>query len=64
MAAFARVIGCEGDIAFDPSKPDWTPRKLMDSTRINALGWQAQVSLEAGLEKTYEDFLKHHTVLP
>ncbi len=60
----ARVIGFEGDIAFDPAKPDGTPRKLMDSTRLNALGWQAQVSLEAGLEKAYEDFLKNHATQP
>jgi GDP-L-fucose synthase len=57
----ARVIGFEGDIAFDASKPDGTPRKLMDSTRLNALGWQAQMGLEAGLKKTYEDFLKNYT---
>ena len=55
----ARVIGYAGDIAFDPRKPDGTPRKLMDSTRLNCLGWRAQVGLEAGLEKTYEDFLKN-----
>ena len=54
----ARVVGYPGDIAFDPSKPDGTPRKLMDSTRINALGWNAKESLEAGLKKAYEDFLK------
>ena len=57
----ARVIGYAGDITFDPSKPDGTPRKLMDSSRLNALGWQAQVGLEAGLEEAYEDFLKNHT---
>lgn len=55
--AIARVIGYQGDISFDPSKPDGTPRKLMESTRLNALGWQAKVDLEAGLEKAYEDFL-------
>lgn len=60
----ARVIGYQGDIAFDPSKPDGTPRKLMDSTRLNALGWQARVSLAAGLEKAYEDFLKQHAAQP
>ena len=59
--AIARVIGYAGDIAFDPSKPDGTPRKLMDSSRINALDWQAQVSLGAGLEKAYQDFLQNHT---
>jgi len=54
----ARVVGYPGDIAFDPSKPDGAPRKLMDSTRLNALGWNAKESLEAGLKKAYEDFLK------
>jgi GDP-L-fucose synthase len=56
----ARVIGYAGDIVFDTSKPDGTPRKLMDNTRINALGWQAQVGLDAGLEKAYEDFLQNY----
>ena len=60
----ARVIGYAGEIAFDPSKPDGTPRKLMDSTRLNALGWQARVGLEAGLEKAYEDFLTNQTAQP
>jgi len=60
----ARVIGYAGNIAFDPTKPDGTPRKLMDSTRLNALGWQAQVGLEAGLEKAYQDFLQNHTAQP
>lgn len=60
----ARVIGYSGDIAFDTTKPDGTPRKLMDSTRLNALGWQAQVDLETGLEKAYQDFLKNHTATP
>ena len=55
----ARVIGYSGDIAFDPNKPDGTPRKLMDSTRLNALGWQAQVELEDGLKAAYQDFLAH-----
>lgn len=60
----ARVIGFEGDIAFDPSKPDGTPRKLMDSSSLNALGWQAQMGLDAGLEKAYEDFLKSQAAQP
>jgi len=56
----ARAIGYQGGIAFDPSKPDGTPRKLMDSNRLNALGWQAKVDLEAGLANAYADFLKNH----
>ena len=57
----AKVIGYEGSISFDPTKPDGTPRKLMDSTRLNNLGWQASVSLEAGVQLAYSDFLKNHT---
>jgi GDP-L-fucose synthase len=60
----ARVIGYAGNIGFDPSKPDGTPRKLMDSTRLNALGWQAKVGLKAGLEKAYQDYLQNHTAQP
>jgi len=53
----ARVVGYRGVIVFDPSKPDGTPRKLMDSARIHSLGWQAKVGLSAGLEIAYADFL-------
>ena len=53
----ARTVGYIGPIHTDSTKPDGTPRKLMDSTRLNALGWQAQVGLEAGLKAAYEDFL-------
>jgi GDP-L-fucose synthase len=56
----AKVIGYEGSIEFDPTKPDGTPRKLMDSTRLNNLGWRARVSLEEGLWLAYSDFLKNH----
>lgn len=56
----ARVVGYNGAISFDTSKPDGTPRKLMDSSRLNALGWQAQVPLQTGLKLAYEDFLKNH----
>jgi len=55
----ARVIGFTGAIDFDPSKPDGSPKKLMDSTRLNALGWHAKVDLEAGLQAAYVDFLEH-----
>ena len=60
----ARVIGYPGDISFDPTKSDGSPRKLMDSARLNALGWQAQVNLEAGLDKVYLDFLQNHVAQP
>ena len=59
--AVAKVVGYEGVIQFDHSKPDGTHRKLMDSSRINSLGWQAKVSLEDGLTLAYQDFLQHLT---
>jgi GDP-L-fucose synthase len=52
------VIGYQGHISFDSTKPDGTPRKWMDSSRLNRLGWQATVGLEDGLKIAYEDFLK------
>jgi GDP-L-fucose synthase len=51
------VIGFSGDIKFDTSKPDGTPRKLMDSTRLHDLGWKHSTSLKEGLKKTYPFFL-------
>jgi GDP-L-fucose synthase len=58
--AVARTVGYTGAIDTDPTKPDGTPRKLMDSTRLNALGWQAQVGLVVGLKSAYEDFLTYY----
>lgn len=58
----AAVVGYQGAIDFDASKPDGTPRKLLDSSRLNSLGWQAKVSLQTGLEKAYEDFLKNYEI--
>ncbi len=52
-----QVVGYQGAIAFDASKPDGTPRKLMDSSRIQRLGWQAKVKLDIGLALAYADFL-------
>lgn len=49
----AEVVGFEGALSFDAAKPDGTPRKLMDVTRINALGWKATTSLRDGIAKTY-----------
>jgi GDP-L-fucose synthase len=56
----AQTVGYTGQIQTDATKPDGTPRKLMDSSRVNALGWKAQVGLEAGLKAAYADFLAHH----
>ena len=55
--AIGKTVGYQGVVDFDTSKPDGSPRKLMDSRRLNALGWQAQVSLDAGLANAYQDFL-------
>ena len=58
-----KVVGYEGDITFDPSKPDGAPRKLMDHNRINALGWRPKVSLEEGLQLAYANFLSPISVV-
>jgi GDP-L-fucose synthase len=50
------VVGYQGEITFDPTKPDGSPRKLMDSQRLNSLGWWPEVSLEDGLARAYADF--------
>ena len=54
--AIQRVTGYQGDILFDPTKPDGTPRKLLDVSRLSSLGWTARIPLEAGLESTYRWF--------
>jgi GDP-L-fucose synthase len=53
-----RIVGFSGEIVWDASKPDGTPRKLMDSSRLFALGWKPQVDLETGIRLAYEDFLE------
>ncbi|HCG6981476.1 TPA: GDP-L-fucose synthase [Vibrio parahaemolyticus] len=53
----AKVVGFEGEVVFDSSKPDGTPRKLMDVSRLASLGWKYKVELETGLRNTYEWFL-------
>jgi GDP-L-fucose synthase len=54
-----QVVGYTGEIIFDTSKPDGTPRKLMDVSRLNELGWSAPTSLQAGLAKAYTDFINN-----
>jgi len=54
----AKTVGFEGEIVNDTSKPDGTPRKLMDSTLINELGWRPRTTLEEGLREAYRDFLE------
>ncbi|MEI2274407.1 GDP-L-fucose synthase [Sphingobacterium sp. ML3W] len=52
------VIGYEGNISFDSSKPDGTPRKLMDVSKLHALGWKHKINLREGIKLAYTDFLK------
>jgi GDP-L-fucose synthase len=58
-ALVKRVTGFEGELVFDRSKPNGTPRKLMDSSRLQALGYRPQISLEVGVAAVYQDFLAH-----
>lgn len=53
------VVGFEGELEFDRTRPDGTPRKLLDSARLHALGWRAQTPLREGLKLTYQWFLEH-----
>ena len=55
-----KCVGFQGEIIWDSSKPDGSPRKLMDSTRINTLGWSAKIRLEEGIKLAYADFLSHY----
>jgi GDP-L-fucose synthase len=64
IAEFARsvaeVVGFKGELVYDTSRPDGTPRKLVDTTKLKALGWQAKTPLRDGLAKAYEDFKRNH----
>ncbi|MDP4929820.1 MAG: NAD-dependent epimerase/dehydratase family protein, partial [Ilumatobacteraceae bacterium] len=53
----AAVVGFEGEIEWDTSKPDGMPRKLLDTSRINALGWQPEITLQDGVSSTYQWFI-------
>jgi GDP-L-fucose synthase len=61
IAEFARlvadVVGYRGELVFDPSRPDGVPRKLLDSSRLAAMGWRARTSLRSGLEQSYAAFM-------
>ncbi len=58
-ALVQRIVGYDGPIDWDSSKPDGTPRKLMDVSRLRALGWAPTVSLEEGIGRAYEWFLEN-----
>ena len=53
----ARTVGYKGSVVFNTDMPDGTPRKLLDSSRINEAGWRARISLEQGLQQVYEWYL-------
>jgi GDP-L-fucose synthase len=55
----SRVVGFKGGLRFDTSKPDGTPRKLLDTTMLTGLGWSPKIDLEAGIRSTYDWFLSH-----
>lgn len=55
----SEIVGFKGEVVYDNSKPDGTPRKLLDVSRINSLGWKAKTELREGIEKTYEWFVKN-----
>jgi GDP-L-fucose synthase len=57
------IIGYEGEIIYDHTKPDGTPRKLMDSSRVNALGWKPVTGLKEGIQQAYNDFLTNQKLL-
>ena len=57
----AEVVGYRGTISYDASKPDGTPRKLVDISRLSALGWRAKTRLREGLGKAYADFLANRS---
>ena len=58
-ALIARIVGYSGRLVFDASKPDGTPRKLLDVSRLSALGWRAGIKLEDGIKSTYAWYLEH-----
>ena len=57
------IIGYQGDITYDHTKPDGTPRKLLDSSRIHNLGWKPITQLKEGIQQAYNDFLTNQKLL-
>ena len=54
----AEIVGYRGEISWDVSKPDGTPKKLLDVKRLSELGWSAKIPLKKGLQSTYMDYLR------
>jgi GDP-L-fucose synthase len=59
-----KIVGYEGEIKFDTSKPDGTPRKLMDVTKLHSKGWKHTIELEQGIALAYQDFLAKWQATP
>ena len=59
LAAFPQLVHPEAELAFDASKPDGMPRKLLDVSRLHSLGWKHRIPLHQGIASTYEWFLKN-----
>jgi GDP-L-fucose synthase len=54
------IVGFQGELAFDATKPDGTPRKLLDATRLTQLGWRPRISLREGIRQTYDWYCQKH----
>ena len=54
----AEIVGFQGSIVWDETKPDGAPRKLMDSKKLNEIGWQPRIELKSGLYSTYKNYLE------
>jgi len=54
-----KIVGHNGEIIWDESKPDGTPRKLLDVSKMHSLGWKHQINLEDGIQKTYDWFIEN-----
>ena len=59
----SEIVGFEGRLVWDTTKPDGTPRKLMDISKLHEQGWKHTIDLQEGISLTYQDFLKHHETL-
>ena len=59
----SRIVGFRGEIVFNTQKPDGTPRKLLDDSKLTNLGWSSKILLESGIESVYKDYSQNYTSL-
>jgi GDP-L-fucose synthase len=59
----SRIVGFRGEIVFNTQKPDGTPRKLLDVSKLTNLGWSSKILLESGIESVYKDYSQNYTSL-